>query len=86
MDIDLDRNNLDDNWMAPKSNQCEYTSSRAGNLKRHLKTHSGEKPNKCNQCDFASSEAGHLGIHLKTHSLERSNATDVIMHPLTQEI
>ena len=51
-----------------------------------MKMHSGQRPSKRNQCDFASSEAGHLRIHLKTHSLEKSNATDVIMHPLTQEI
>ena len=39
----------------------------------HLKTHSGEKTNKCNQCDFASSRADHLRTHLKTHSGEKSN-------------
>ena len=27
-----------------KCNQCEYASSQAGHLRRHLKTHSGEKP------------------------------------------
>ena len=51
-----------------KCNQCDYASSQAGNLRQHLKTHSGEKSNKCNQCDYASSEAGHLKRHLKTHS------------------
>ena len=38
-------------------NQCEYASSRTGDLRDHLKTHSGEKSNKCSQCDFASSHA-----------------------------
>ena len=32
-------------------NQCAYASSRAGHLRKHLKTNSGEKSNKCNQCD-----------------------------------
>ena len=26
-----------------KSNKCDYASSHAGNLRRHLKTHIGEK-------------------------------------------
>ena len=34
-----------------KCNQCNFVSFWAGNLRTHLKTHSGEKPNKCNQCD-----------------------------------
>ena len=56
-----------------KCNQCDYTSSHAGNLRAHLKTHSGEKPNKCNQCDFTSSYVSALKGHLKTHSGEKSN-------------
>ena len=56
-----------------KCNQCDYASSEAGDLRRHLKTHSGEKSNKCNQCDFASSQAGDLKRHLRTHSGEKPN-------------
>ena len=56
-----------------KCNQCGFASSYAGNLRRHLKTHSGEKQNKCNQCDFASSHADNLRTHLKMHSGEKSN-------------
>ena len=56
-----------------KCNQCDYSSSQAGNLRRHFKMHSGEKPNICNQCDFASSHTGNLGRHLKKHSGEKPN-------------
>ena len=40
-------------------------------LRRLLKTHSGEKPNKCNQCTHASSQAGKLRRHFITHSEEK---------------
>ena len=56
-----------------KCSQCQYASSKASNLRTHLKIHIGEKPNKCNQCDYASSQAGNLRAHLKTHSGEKSN-------------
>ena len=36
-------------------NQCDYVSSQAGDLGKHLKTHSGEKPTKCIHRDYASS-------------------------------
>ena len=51
-----------------KCNQCEFASSLEGDLRRHLKTHSGEKSNKCSLCDYVSSQAGNLRTHLKTHS------------------
>ena len=54
-------------------NQCDYASFHAGNLRKHLKTHSGERSNKCNQCDYASSYSSALKTHLKTHSGEKSN-------------
>ena len=60
-----------------KCYQCDYASSQAGNLKTHLKTHSGEKTNKCNQCDFASVQASSLKKHLRTHSGEKSNECGV---------
>ena len=41
-------------WLCPlqKCNLCDFASSRANNLRAHLKTHTGEKSNKCNQCDY----------------------------------
>ena len=54
-------------------NQCNFVFSHTRNLRTHLKTHSGEKPNKCNQCDYASSEARNLRRHLKMHSGAKSN-------------
>ena len=67
------QNHLEMHRKENKCNQCNYASSRAGDLRKHLKTHSGEKLNKCNQCDYASSQAGNLIRHIKTHSGEKSN-------------
>ena len=54
-----------------KCSLCDYASSRAGDLRTHMKTHTGEKSNKCNHCDYASSQAGHLRTHMKTHTGEK---------------
>ncbi|MCP3871912.1 MAG: C2H2-type zinc finger protein [Desulfobacteraceae bacterium] len=71
--------------MSNKCNQCDYSSSQADNLRRHLKRHSGEKSNKCNQCEFASIQAGDLKTHMKTHSGESlTNATNANLHPIMQ--
>ena len=69
-----------------KCNQCEFAFAQVGDLRRHLKMHSGEKSNKCNQCDFASSYSSALRAHLKTHSGEKPNKCNVTMHPLRQAI
>ena len=50
-----------------KCNQCDYASSEASKLVRHLKMHSGEKLNKCNQCEYKFFRADTLKKHLKTH-------------------
>ena len=60
-----------------KCNQLDFASVQAGNLRTHLKMHSGEKSNKCNQCDYVSSQATNLRTHLKRHSGEKTNATSV---------
>ena len=48
-----------------KCNQCDFTTVQAGNLRRHLKAHSGEKLKKETQYDFASVYASALIKHMK---------------------
>ena len=59
------------NSKTKKCNQCDYAPSHAGQLRTHLRTHSGEKLNKCNQCNYAFFDASNLRKHLKTHSVEK---------------
>ena len=70
--------------LALSCNQCYYASSQVGDLRGHLKTHSGEKSNKCGRCDSASSEADSLRAHLKG-TVEKSQ-TNATVHPFKQAI
>jgi len=36
-----------------------------------MRTHTGEKPNKCTECDYACSRADTLKTHMRTHSGEK---------------
>ena len=54
--------------MSQKCEQCSSAFSEARNLKKHMKIHSGEKPNKCKQCDFATLYASVLRTHSKRHN------------------
>ena len=69
-----------------KCNQCDYASSRIGNLREHFKTHSGEKLNKCNQCDYTSHHTGNLRVHLKIHSGEKPYKCNHCDYTSSQEI
>ncbi|XP_043917421.1 zinc finger protein 513 isoform X2 [Protopterus annectens] len=52
-------------------NLCSFVSYYSNHVKRHMKTHNGEKPYKCSQCSYASSQLVNLQRHMRTHTGEK---------------
>ena len=47
---------------------CNKKFNRTDDLRRHERTHTGDKPFGCKQCDFKSSHIGNLKRHERTHT------------------
>ena len=54
-----------------KCSKCMKTFSQAGNLKKHERTRTGEKPFKCSECDKSFSKSDHLNKHDRFHTVEK---------------
>ena len=59
-----------------KCDQCHYSSKLVGSLKKHKRTHSGEKPFKCDQCVFSCAQSGTLIYHKRRHTGEKPYKCD----------
>ncbi|XP_064163105.1 zinc finger protein 513 isoform X1 [Anguilla rostrata] len=50
---------------------CSFSSRYSNHLKRHMKTHNGEKPYRCPHCAYASAQLVNLQRHLRIHTGEK---------------
>ncbi|XP_035225467.1 zinc finger protein 710-like [Stegodyphus dumicola] len=67
----------DHNPLRHQCSECSYSSAKLGHLKRHVMTHTGERPHKCTYCNKSFSDMANLKRHVLTHTKIKSFVCEI---------
>jgi len=70
-DMDHHFNQIGTKSAVYKCNVCQYTAMYSSHLKRHIMSHTGERPYKCSICEYSCSTASNLKSHNRIHTGEK---------------
>jgi uncharacterized Zn-finger protein len=66
-------------------NQCAYIATHKGNLARHKRAHTGERPYKCDECPYSAIHQGSLTAHKRKHTGGRPYKCDECSYASAQK-